>query len=108
MSTASLPVVLPMVCVCKLQDMEVADEFLEQTYKLLPGNIYAANFLNAVVYDLEIYYRAHITKIYCDQWAAVVVQRSDGSIVFCECDRVEDGVAAIWRWFYETQPRTEK
>jgi hypothetical protein len=115
-TTVPLPIVLPMICTCDPVDLDKADEFLHETFTLLdtdppdPGsqkapNVWSENFLSTVVFDLEIYYCAHITKIYCDQWAAVVVQRRDGSIVSCECDRVEDGIAAIWRWFYTNETR---
>jgi hypothetical protein len=60
----------------------------------------AENFLTAVVQSLNWDFDAHITRIDNDQWSAVTAETYDGSSgYYVHCDRVEDGVAAVWNAF---------
>ena len=58
------------------------------------------NLLSAVVYRLNFEYSASITGIDCDQWAMVCAETYDHKFkVTVQCDRVEDGIAAVWKAF---------
>lgn len=61
-------------------------------------------FLSAVVYGL-INYSAEITGMPADQWAAICAGTYDGTFaVRIQCDRLEHGLAAVWRAFTERFP----
>lgn len=96
-----------MVCTCREQGQIAADALVREVMTRLSAEskthiaspVVTGNFLTRVVWSLNDDFNAHITSIDTDQWSAVTVQKYDGKLqVRVECDRVEDGIAAIWKW----------
>lgn len=64
------------------------------------------NFSTAIVQSLNWDYRAHIRSIDTDQWSAVTAEKYDGSLrLVVQCDRVEDGIAAVWKALADGPPQ---
>lgn len=85
---------------CRHSDDSIAeaDRVLAETKAHLLAD--DTNLLSAIVYRLNDEYSASITEIDCDQWAAVRAETYDQKfLVTVQCDRVEDGIAAVWKAF---------
>lgn len=58
------------------------------------------NFLSAIVSDLHWHWGVSITGIPHDQWSAIETETYDGKVkTWIQCDRVEDGIAATWKFY---------
>lgn len=99
---------VPMICSCsgdgKTEGHSLLDEVKERlsrgSEELMPRDVDDGNLLTCVVQSLSMEYNAHITRIGCDQWSSVTAETYDGQLAIrVECDRVEHGVAAIWKAF---------
>lgn len=113
MDPPSADVELPMVCTCREEGQASADALMSEVTGRLSAEsetslaipVSMDNFLTRVVWSLNDDFGAHITTIDTDQWSAVTVQKYDGTQrVRVECDRVENGIAAIWKWLADGQP----
>ena len=101
---------LPMVCDCSDEGRAAADELMAEVYRRLaqgtselqPREIRPENFLSEVSrslwWDLEP--GVSIEGIYCDQWFGVKAGEDlQTAQVFVACDRVEHGLAAVWKYY---------
>jgi hypothetical protein len=97
-----------MVCVCSEEGRADAEalrtDVMERlslgSEELEARPVTADTFLTAVVQSLNWDFDAHITSIDNDQWSAVTAEKYDRSVgYYVHCDRVEDGVAAVWNAF---------
>jgi hypothetical protein len=99
-----------MVCDCSDEGREAAEALMTEVYRrlsrgtseLLPRGIGPENFLSEVSrslwWDLEP--GVSIEGIYCDQWFGVKASEDlRANQVFVACDRVEYGLAALWKYY---------
>lgn len=107
------------MCACggeESKESRRSADVLATAKELIAGEVTDANFLTAVVYELEWSYGAHIDSIHCDQWCAVTAVKKEFAkdergewdydaervTVFrtrIQCDLVEHGVAATYLAF---------
>lgn len=101
---------LPMICVCNDEGRAEADALLAEVYARLgrpgpdsgPVEVSAENFLSRVSWSLwwNLDPGVSIEGIYSDQWFGVKADNYRSTDpVFVPCDRVEDGIAAIWKYY---------
>ena len=101
---------LPMVCDCDDEGRLAAEALMAEVYRrlaagtteLLPRDVNPENFLSQVSRSLwwDFEPGVSIEGIYCDQWFGVKAggaQRTNQ--VFVTCDRVEHGLAAVWKYY---------
>lgn len=84
----------------------VMDEVLERLSGLQGKEVTRSDLLSAVVYSLSWGYRATITGMYCDQWAAVAAE-AEGFSTWVECYELEVGVAMTWKLFADRREEGE-
>jgi predicted DNA-binding transcriptional regulator AlpA len=84
------------ICRCKPEGRAEADALLGEVDRRLPGD--PADRVSRIISSLEWdHHHAEITWIGCDQWFGVAATDDDGRRVVVQCDRVEDGLAAVWK-----------
>ena len=89
---------LPMVCACGDDNPTVVE--LREWAEANIGSR-AGTFSQAVL-ALNWNYNAEVTWIGSDQWFGLSVETYDHTLrVGVECDRLEDGIVAILRYFHE-------
>ena len=108
---ASQPVTeLPMVCDCGEEGRVAAEALMAEVYhrlaqgtsELSAREVSAENFLTEVSRSLwwDMKPGVSIEGIYCDQWFGVKAGEDlRTNQVFVACDRVEHGLAAIWKYY---------
>ena len=84
---------------------EVRARLADGGEELRPSEVTGGNFVTCVVWSLEWDFHAHISRIYCDQWACVTADDRDGFHVSVQCDEVEDGFAGVWKAFADRSQR---
>ena len=93
------------ICRCKEEGEKAADELHAEVLSRLSGGtallltrgIAPEDFMTAIISSLEWDYQAHVTGIYYDQWGAVHAEDESGWRVLVQFDRLEDGLAAVWK-----------
>lgn len=84
---------------------EVRERMAGGSEELTSRKIDDSNFITCIVQSLHWDYGVNIRDIGCDQWTGVAAERySDRFRVWAECDRVEDGFAAVWLAFADHVP----
>jgi hypothetical protein len=115
-ATAPEVVRLPMVCIHSEEGLEHADNLRSKVRRILTfaseHPCTDADFTSRVVVNLHWNWGADV-EFACDQWFGVYAKvevpiegSSEWSTVLqvsCECDRIEDGMAAIYEWFHENR-----
>lgn len=98
---------LPMACRHGGDDLAQCQEnrTLVQNWLELPEDY--PSFVSAVIMALDADYMITVEAIHADQWFSVRVSKwakdeEPFPVVRVECDLVEDGLAAIYRWARET------
>ena len=91
------------ICRCGEENTAYADvlqaEVKEDIRKIYP-TLTDGDFLTVVVQELNWQHNAHISGIYNDQWSMVCAETHDEKFkVTIQCDRAEDGIAAVWKAF---------
>lgn len=114
---------LPMVCICgdekeKAKRIAAADATREWVMAkwtvdedgrdILPwyGERDPFSWLTYLAYSFNIEFAASVEYIHTDMWHGVGVSAGygdDETHISVECDRVEDGLFAIWRHLYEAK-----
>jgi hypothetical protein len=103
------------ICTCSEEGARAAEGLMAEVKKRLSENLppifpgeYVTDdlMLSAVVTSLSWSYRAHISKIICEQFSAVLADTDDGTLqTLVACDQVEHGVAATWKAFADHTTR---
>ena len=104
------------VCTCTADRRAVRDALVAEVMRRLPDGehyapreVTAETFVSDVIGSLEVNYRVAINGIGHDQWFLVVADKIElvpagrrvrvAVRVRMQCDDVEAGLAAIWRFF---------
>lgn len=85
---------LPFVCSCLQGNSKITDlrAWADQHFAKTPGRVTQA------VMELQWNHDASIVSLGCDMWFGISVER-DGQTFRVECDELEDGFAALLRYF---------
>lgn len=104
---------LPMVCDCGDANHAHADALLMEVTRrlsrggpeLLPHDVTAGNFVTELCRSLawDIRPSVRIESIGCDQWFGIKASDLEDDEVYVQCDRVEHGLAAIWKHYADRQ-----
>lgn len=107
------PEYLPMVCDCGDANHAHADGLLMEVTRrlsrggpeLLPHDVTPGNFATELCRSLawDIRPSVRIESIGCDQWFGIKASDLEGDAVYVQCDRVEHGLAAIWKHYADRQ-----
>lgn len=115
-------VVRDFMCSCGEERKKQCDDMLEEVKKELGAS--DGDLLTRIVISLNWDYNAGITQIANDQWSAITAESwfeagDDGGDdeegiprrkrlhVYMQCDRLEHGLAAVWKAFADAHPDIE-
>ncbi len=96
---------LPMVCIHHQEGKDRAEQLREKVKQFIELQDDEL-FVSWMIMALDSYYLCTIDKIPCDQWFAVWAENQD-ELISVQCDRVEDGLAAILEYHMDNRERVD-
>jgi hypothetical protein len=88
------------MCICSPEGKTEAETILAEVKELLEAD--DSNVITNIIYSLSWDYQGHITSIATDMWSGITAETYSKEFkVYMQCDRIEHGLAAIWKAFYD-------
>lgn len=95
---------LPMPCLCSDEGKAEAYDLRDEVMEAL-GLDNMEEFVSHVIASLEHEYRCTVNGMYVDMWFGVSAENETEKF-FLPCDRVEDGLALIWKYHKDNRPNS--
>lgn len=88
---------LDMPCLCEDEEKQRILDLRAEAQEALGLDSFSDELVSHLVASLHHEYDCSVTGVYMDMWFGVAAENDDETF-FVPCDRVEDGLVAIWNY----------